>query len=109
MSEEGKKRKAEDDRDGDSNVNGGATGPELSIPRTHTLTYKRHNLKYFKSIRRGSEFAFDVLTTGWSRVPVNEYRFCLKTKRYRGERPEITFKLRVLEYRFQILWLLTTM
>lgn len=40
MSEEGKKRKAEDDRDGDSNVNGGATGPELSIPRTHTLTYK---------------------------------------------------------------------
>lgn len=46
MSEEGKKRKAEDDRDGDSNVNGGATGPELSIPRTHTFTYKRHNLKY---------------------------------------------------------------
>lgn len=109
MSEEGKKRKAEDDRDGDSNVNGRATGPELSIPRTHTFTYKRHNLKYFKSIRRGSEFAFDVLTTEWSRVPVNEYRFCLKTKRYRGERPEITFKLRVLEYRFQILWLLTTM
>lgn len=61
MSEEGKKRKAEDDRDGDSNVT-----------------------KYFKSIRRGSEFAFDGLTTGWSRVPVNEYRFCLKTKRYRG-------------------------
>lgn len=75
----------------------------------HTFTYERHTLKYFKSIRRGSEFAFDVLTTGWSRVPVNEYRFCLKTKRYRGERPEITFKLRVLEYRFQILWLLTTM
>lgn len=75
----------------------------------HTRSHTKDNLKYFKSIRRGSEFAFDVLTTGWSRVPVNEYRFCLKTKRYRGERPEITFKLRVLEYRFQILWLLTTM
>lgn len=83
---------------------------EQLAPNCPFLEHTRsHNLKYFKSIRRGSEFAFDVLTTGWSRVPVNEYRFCLKTKRYRGERPEITFKLRVLEYRFQILWLLTTM
>lgn len=40
MSEEGKKRKAEDDRDGDSNVNGGATGPELSVPRTHVHIQK---------------------------------------------------------------------
>lgn len=73
MFEEGKKRKVEDDRDGDSNVNGGVIGFELFVFRIYMFIYKRYNLKYFKFIRCGLEFVFDVFIIGWLRVLVNEY------------------------------------